>query len=73
MAAAPPGDRLQGAGMAKRWTSRRAFGAAVVLLVVGAVAGTVALRVIKKVNETAGGKDGPPVVLEFSPDDLTRV
>jgi len=59
--------------MAKRWTSRRAFGAAVVLLVAGVVAGTVALRVIKKVNETAGGKDGPPVVLEFSPDDLTRV
>ena len=59
--------------MAKRWTSRRVIGAAVVLLVVGAIGGTVAMRVIKKVNETPGGKGGPPVVLEFSPGDLTRV
>jgi len=49
------------------------IGAAVVLLVVGAIGGTVAMRVIKKVNETPGGKGGPPVVLEFSPGDLTRV
>ena len=59
--------------MAKRWTSRRVIGAAVVLLVVGAIGGTVAMRVIEKVNETPGGKGGPPVVLEFSPGDLTRV
>ena len=59
--------------MAKRWTSRRVIGAAVVLLVVGVIGGTVAMRVIKKVNETPGGKGGPPVVLEFSPGDLTRV
>ena len=59
--------------MAKRWTSRRLIGAAMVLLVVGAIGGTVAMRVIKKVNETPGGKGGPPVVLEFSPGDLTRV
>jgi RND family efflux transporter MFP subunit len=56
-----------------RWTSRRVIGAAVVLLAVGIIGGTVAMRVVKKVTETPGGKGGPPVVLEFSPGDLTRV
>ncbi len=59
--------------MTKRWTSRRVIGAAVVLLVVGALGGTVAMRVVKKANEAAAAKSGPPVVLEFAPGDLTRV
>ena len=59
--------------MAKRWTSRRVIGATVVLLAVGVIGGAVAMRVIKRADETAGGKGGPPVVLEFSQGDLARV
>jgi RND family efflux transporter MFP subunit len=49
------------------------IGTVLALVVAGAIGGAVAMRVIKKVNETPGGKGGPPVVLEFSPGDLTRV
>ena len=60
--------------MAKRWTSRRLIGAAMVLLVVGAIGGTVAMRIVKKAGEGPGGKGAlPPVVLEFSPADLARI
>ena len=60
--------------MAKRWTRRRVIGAAVALVIVGAIGGTVAMRIVKKAGEGPGGKDAlPPVVLEFSPADLARV
>ena len=60
--------------MAKRWTGRRVIGAAVALVIVGAIGGTVAMRIVKKAGEGPGGKGAlPPVVLEFSPADLARV
>lgn len=59
--------------MAKRWTRRRLIGAAIVLVIIGAIGGTVATRVLKKFGETPGGKAGEAVVLEFSPADLAKV
>ena len=44
---------------------------AVVLLLVGAIGGTVALRIVKKGGEGKGQQ--PPVALEFSAADLARV
>ena len=44
---------------------------AVAMLVVGAIGGTAAMRVIKKSDESAKGKQ--TVTLEFTPADLTRV
>ena len=44
---------------------------AVAMLVIGAIGGTVAMRIVKKGADAAGG---PPVVtLEFTPGDLARV
>ena len=45
--------------MAKRWTGRRLIGAAVVLVIVGAVGGTAAMRIVKKVGDGPGGKNAP--------------
>lgn len=54
-----------------RWTRRRVAGVAVAMLVVGAIGGTAAMRVIKKGDESAKGKQ--TVTLEFTPADLTHV
>jgi RND family efflux transporter MFP subunit len=44
------------------------------LVIVGAIGGTVAMRIVKKAGEGPGGKGAvPPVVLEFAPGDMTRV
>ena len=61
--------------MAKGWTRRRVIGGIVLLLVVGGIGGTAAMRIAKKAGEGSGGKDGPtpPVALEFSSSDLARV
>ena len=57
--------------MAKRWTGRRVIGAAIALVIVGAIGGTIAMRIVKKINDAPGSKD--VVVLEFTPADLARV
>ena len=62
-----------GAVMAKRWTGRRVVGAAIALVIVGAIGGTIAMRAIKKFNDAPGGKAADVVALEFSPADLARV
>ena len=61
--------------MANRWTRGRVVGVAVALLVVGAIGGTVAMRIVKKGADGSGGKGGsqPPVTLEFTSADLVRV
>ena len=61
--------------MANRWTRGRVVGVAVALLVVGAIGGTVAMRIVKKGADGPGGKGGaqPPVTLEFTSADLVRV
>ncbi len=61
--------------MAQRWTRRRLVGGVVALVVVGTIGGSVAMRLVKKAADGAGGKDGaqPLVTLEFTPGDLTRV
>jgi RND family efflux transporter MFP subunit len=59
--------------MAKRWTRRRVIGAAVVLVVIGAIGGTIAARALKKFGDAHGGKAAETVVLEFSPADLAQV
>ena len=61
--------------MANRWTRGRVVGVAVALLVVGAIGGTVAMRIVKKGADGFGGKGGaqPPVTLEFTQADLVRV
>ncbi|HET7033155.1 MAG TPA: efflux RND transporter periplasmic adaptor subunit, partial [Casimicrobiaceae bacterium] len=56
--------------MAYRWTRRRVMAIAVAMLVVGAIGGTAAMRVIKKGDESAKQQT---VTLEFTPADLTRV
>jgi RND family efflux transporter MFP subunit len=48
------------------------IGAAVVLVIIGGVGGTIATRVLKKFGD-APGKAAEAVVLEFSPADLARV
>ncbi len=58
--------------MARRWTRRRLIAGMVGLLVVAAIGGSVALRLVKK-SDAAESKGGPPVTLEFAPADLTRV
>jgi membrane fusion protein, multidrug efflux system len=57
--------------MAKRWTRKRVIGIAVAMLIIGAIGGTTAMRVLKKGTDAAG-KDAP-VTLEFTPKDLARV
>jgi len=57
--------------MAYRWTRKRVTAIAVAMLVVGAVGGTAAVRVIKKNDESAKGPQ--TVTLEFTAADLTRV
>jgi len=59
--------------MAKRWTRRRVIGAAVVLVVIGAIGGTIAARALKKFGDAPSGKAAETVVLEFSPADLAQV
>jgi membrane fusion protein (multidrug efflux system) len=59
--------------MAKRWTGRRVIGAALVLVIAGAIGGTVAMRILKKLNDAPGGKGADVVVLEFTQADLARV
>jgi membrane fusion protein (multidrug efflux system) len=60
--------------MASWYTWRRALGVVLTVLVVGAIAGGIALRVAKKAAaEAPGGLGGPPVTLEFTPADVARI
>jgi membrane fusion protein, multidrug efflux system len=59
--------------MGVRITRRRVVVALVVLLAVGGVAGSVAMRVAKKAQEGKDADKGAPVTLEFAPADLTAV
>jgi len=59
--------------MGVRLTRRRVIVALVVLLAVGGVAGSVAMRVAKKAQEGKDADKGAPVTLEFAPADLTAV
>jgi len=59
--------------MGVRLTRRRVIVALVVLLVVGGIAGSVAMRVAKKAQEGKDADKGAPVTLEFAPADLTAV
>jgi len=43
------------------------------LVIVGAIGGTIAMRIVKKINDAPGGKSAEVVVLQFSPADLARV
>lgn len=58
--------------MKKGWSRRRVIGLAVVLLLVGAIGGTAAMRVVKKAGDGNKGAKSP-VTLEFAPADLARV
>jgi RND family efflux transporter MFP subunit len=58
--------------MATWFTRRRAVGALVAVLVVGAIGGAVALRAAKKASEEHGAA-AAPVALQFTPGDLTYV
>ncbi len=58
--------------MARKWTWRRSLGVLVVLVVLGAAAGGVAVRAAKKSADEKKGKEAP-VALEFGPADLARV
>jgi len=59
--------------MGIRFTRRQAVAALVVLLVAGALAGAVALRLAKKAEEARDSERGKLVTLEFSPADLATV
>ena len=59
--------------MVKRWTRRRVVSAAIVLVVIGAIGGTVAMRLTKKAGDAAAKSGAAPVTLEFSSADLARV
>jgi membrane fusion protein (multidrug efflux system) len=59
--------------MAKVLTRRRVIGGIVALVVVGAIGGSVAMRLAKKDGGGPGGKNQVPVALEFAPADLTRI
>ena len=54
-----------------RWTRRRVVAIAVAMLVIGAIGGTVAMRILKKGADSAGSQQ--TVTLEFTPGDLARV
>jgi membrane fusion protein (multidrug efflux system) len=58
--------------MAGWLTRRRVVGALVALIVIGSLAGAVALRAAKKAESNGAGK-GAPVALAFAPGDLTDV
>jgi len=58
--------------MTRRWTRGRVIGVAVVMLFVGAIGGTAAMRITKKLADASGGPP-PPVTLEFTHADLARV
>ncbi len=57
--------------MAYRWTRRRVMAIAVAMLVIGAIGGTVAMRLVKKAADSANSTQA--VTLEFTPRDLARV
>ena len=59
--------------MGLRITRRRVIVALLVLVVVGGIAGSVAMRVAKKAQEGKDADKGAPVTLEFAPADLTAV
>jgi membrane fusion protein, multidrug efflux system len=59
--------------MGVRITRRRVIVALVLLLVVGGIAGSVAMRLAKKAQEGRDADKGAPVTLEFAPADLTAV
>lgn len=60
--------------MIQKLTRRRVLGALVVLVVAGAIGGSVAMRLAKKGAEgAAADARKAPVALEFAPGDLTRV
>jgi len=59
--------------MGVRITRRRVIVALVLLLVVGGIAGSVAMRIAKKAQEGRDADKGAPVTLEFAPADLTAV
>jgi RND family efflux transporter MFP subunit len=60
--------------MAQWLTRRRLVGGIVALVILGAIGGSVGMRLAKK-DEGSGGKAGAqaPVTLEFAPSDLVRV
>ena len=47
------------------------IGIAIAMLIIGAVGGTTAMRIVKKDGDAAKGKE--PVTLEFAPNDLARI
>ena len=53
-----------------RWTRRRVVAIAVAMLAIGAIGGTVAMRIVKKGADSASQQT---VTLEFTPADLVRV
>lgn len=56
------------------FTPRRTLGAILGFIVIAAIAGGVALRVVNKAAaEAPGGPGGPPVTLEFTAADVARV
>jgi len=59
--------------MAGIWTRRRAIGALVAFVVVGALAAGIAARLIAKKAEADAKAKAAAVTLEFGPTDLTRV
>jgi membrane fusion protein, multidrug efflux system len=60
--------------MAGWYTWRRALGALLTILVIGGIAGGIALRVAKKAAaEASTGAGGPPVTLEFTAADVVKI
>jgi RND family efflux transporter MFP subunit len=59
--------------MAARFTRRRTFVVLVALLVLGALAGSVALRASRTAADAPGGSRSAPVALEFAAADLAYV
>ncbi len=60
--------------MAPSITRRRVVGGLILLLILGAFAVAIGMRIAKKAAENSEGPDkGPPVTLEFAPADLAYV